>query len=135
MTMKELSQLYWLEREIRAEEKRLEELRRLAGVPSSPQLTGMPHGTPNSGSLVERMAAEIVDLQAIIAAKRIQCIHERNRLERWINDIPDSLTRQFFRCRFVMGMTWREVADTVGENTSVEKVKKRCERYLEQVNL
>ena len=130
MTLKELSQLYWLNREIEADQRRLDELSRLAEAPSTPALTGMPHAPHSNASKVERMAAEIVDLQAVIAAKQIQCIHERARLERWISDIPDSLTRQIFTLRFVNGLSWPQVAYSIGGGNTAEGVRKRCNRYL-----
>ena len=132
MTLKELSQLYWLNREIEADQKRLDDLSRIAGSPASPELTGMPHAPHNGDSRVERMVAEIVDLQAIIATKQIQCIHERARLERWINDIPDSLTRQIFRFRFVNGLSWVQVAYAVGGGNTEGSVRKRCYRYMRE---
>jgi hypothetical protein len=130
MTLKELSQLYWLSREIEADQKRLDELSRIAGEPSSSVLTDMPR-SPQIGrsSKIERLVAEIVDLRAVIAAKQIQCIHERARLERWINNIPDSQTRMIFRYRFVSGMSWEQVAEAIGGNTEYS-VKKRCYRYI-----
>lgn len=134
MTLKELSQLYWLNREIEADQRRLDELSRLAEAPSTPALTGMPHAPHSNASKVERMAAEIVDLQAVIAAKQIQCIHERARLERWISDIPDSLTRQIFTLRFVNGLSWVQVGLSIGGGNTDFTVKKRCYRYLEKAN-
>ena len=130
MTVKELSQLYWLTREIEADQRRLEELEQAAGAPSSSNLTGMPHAPNRNDSKVERLAAEIVDLQAIIAARQIQCIHERARLERWISEIPDSLTRQIFQHRFVDGLTWVQVALRVGGGNTEGSVKMICYRYL-----
>lgn len=130
MTVKELSQLYWLTREIEADQRRLEELEQAAGAPSSSRVTGMPHAPNRNDSKVERLVAEIVDLQAIIAARQIQCIHKRARLERWINTIPDSLTRQVFHYRFVDGLTWDQVAQRVGGGNTMEGVKKRCYRYI-----
>lgn len=130
MTLKELSQLYYLTREIEADQRRLEELERLAGAPSSSNLSGMPRAPHSTESKVERMAAEIVDLQAIIAARQIQCIHERARLERWINAIPDSLTRQIFLLRFAECMSWVQVAVAIGGGNSVDGIRQRVYRYL-----
>ena len=130
MTLKELSQLYYLNREIKADQKRLDELNDLMGAPSSPPLSDMPRAPHSTKSKVERLAAEIVDLQAIIAARQIQCIHERARLERWISDIPDSLTRQIFLRRFVDCMSWRRVADCVGGGNTEGSVRMICYRYL-----
>lgn len=130
MTLKELSQLYYLNREIAADQKRLDELNHMIGAPSTPPLSDMPRPPHNVDSKVERLAAEIVDLQAIIAARQIQCIHERARLERWINEIPDSLTRQVFQYRFAECLSWIQVAYRVGGNNTEGSVKMICYRYL-----
>ena len=130
MTLKELSQLYYLNREIAADQKRLDELNRMIGAPSAPPLSDMPRAPHGVESKVERLAAEIVDLQAIIAARQIQCIHERARLERWISDIPDSLTRQIFTYRFADCMSWARVATLVGGGNNAGNVSERCYSYL-----
>ena len=131
MTLKELSQLYYLNREIKADQKRLEELNGMIGAPSTPPISDMPRAPHGVDSKVERLAAEIVDLQAIIAARQIQCIHERARLERWINDIPDSLTRLIFTYRFVDCLSWAKVAEAVGGGNTAEGTRKRVHRYLD----
>lgn len=129
MTIKELSQLYYLNREIDLDRRRLEELEGQR-APSAPVLDGMPHGSRKNASRVEQLAAEIVDLRAIIAAKQIQCIHERQRLERYIADIPDSLTRMVFTLRFVNGLPWAQVASSIGGDNKEDSVKKTCYRYI-----
>ena len=94
------------------------------------KLDGMPISSGNgSGSAIERHIAEIVDLEFIISAKITQCIHERARLERYIAEIPDSLTRQIFTLRFINGLPWAQVAYSIGGNTE-DSVKKICYRYL-----
>lgn len=129
MTVKELSQLYWLNREIEMDRKRLDELEAMASSPKSPNYAGMPHA-PGYGDTLARMVAEIVDLKAIIAAKQQQCIHERSRLERYIAGIPDSLTRQIFALRFINGLTWYQVAMHIGGGNTEEGVRQRVYRYL-----
>ncbi len=131
MTKKELSQLYWLNREIEMDTERLKELEEKAAAPKAQKLDGMPHNS-GYGDALARMVADIVDLKAIIAAKQQQCIHERSRLERYIADIPDSLTRQVFALRFINGLSWAQVAANVGGGNSEAAVKKRCYRYLDK---
>lgn len=131
MTLKELSQLYYLNREIEMDKRRLEELRAKSTSPGSPRFDGMPHSKSNV-SKVERYAAEIADLGAIIAAKQQQCIHERNRLERYINDIDDSRLRMIFKLRFVNGLQWPQVAAHIGGNNTAKSVSKACYRYLDE---
>lgn len=129
MTVKELSQLYYLNREIEADQQRLDELEVMVSSPKSPNYDGMPHAPGYSDSL-SRMVAEIVDLKALIAAKQIQCIHERNRLERYISSIPDSLTRQIFALRFINGLNWYQTAMHVGGSNTEDSVRQRVYRYL-----
>lgn len=129
MTLKELSQLYWLIKEIKMDEERLRELESSAMSVSAQVITGMPRGSRNNRSPIEAVTAEIIDLKTIIAAKQIQCVHERARLERYIASIDDSLTRMVFTARFVEGKTWADVADAIGGNTE-DSVKKVCYRYL-----
>lgn len=129
MTVKELSQLYYLNLEIERDQKKLATLESRIGV-ASPDLSGMPKSANSTRSKTEELAVEIVDLQAIIAAKQIQCIHERARLERYIREIPDHLTRAIFELRFMERLSWDQVAAHVGGGNSVGGVKKRCYRYL-----
>jgi hypothetical protein len=129
MTLKELSQLYYLDREIKLDRERLAELRSDLMNPKSPSYDGMPK-SPNPDPAMERCVAEIADLEAIIQAKIEQRIYERSRLERYISDIPDSLTRQIFTLRFVDGLKWEEVADKVGGHNTGYSVKKICYRFI-----
>ena len=131
MTLKELSQLYYLNREIERDQERLEQLRARVSAPGSPNYDGMPK-SPSFENRLERYIAEMVDLEAIIQAKITQCLHERNRLERYIAEIPDSLTRQIFQLRFINGLTWLQIAYSVGGNNTEASVKMVCYRYLKK---
>ena len=130
MTLKELSQLYYLNREIEMDKKRLQELEIMA-VSISPNLSGMPR-SPGVSDKVGRYAAEIADLNGIIEAKHQQCLYERSRLERYIASIDDSLLRQVLTYRFVNGLPWEQVAACVGGSNTAGSVKMMCYRYLKQ---
>ena len=71
MTMKELSQLHWLNVEIDRDKQRLAELEARAASPGGPNMSGMPGGG-GAGSSVESAALEIVELKASIEAKIIR---------------------------------------------------------------
>lgn len=129
MTIKELSQLYYLNREIEHCQEQLEELEYQRGC-APVILDDMPHGKGTVHSRVEQLAAEIVDLKAIIHAKQIECIHERNRLERYIASIPDSETRLIFELRFANCLSWEQVAANIGEGNTSERVRQVCSRYI-----
>lgn len=131
MTLRELSQLYYLNREIERDKRELERLKWKSVSPRTQRMTGMPHGNGHE-NIMEMHIAAIADLEGIIRAKMTQCIYERNRLERYIADIPDSLTRQIFALRFINGMSWVQVAMHVGGSNTEDSVKKTCYRYLEK---
>ena len=133
MTLKELSQLYYLNREIERDQERLEQLRTSVSAPGAPNYDGMPK-SPSFENRLERYIAEIVDLEAIIQAKITQCLHERNRLERYIAEIPDSLTRQIFQLRFINGLTWTQIAFSVGGDNTADGVRMVCNRYIKKAN-
>lgn len=131
MTLNELSQLYYLNREIEADKARLEELREKTGAPASPSLSGMPHGSGDNSSKVEREALEVVSLEYLIESKIKRCEAERLRLERFIAELPDSFTRLIFTYRFVNGLSWAQVAASIGGKNSVNTVKKACYKYVD----
>lgn len=130
MTLKELSQLYYLNREIEMDQRRLRELEARA-LPGAQVITGMPHGS-GVADIVGRYAAEIADLRGSIEAKHQQCLYERSRLERYIADIDDSLLRQIFTYRFVNGLPWLQVAACIGGNNTADSVRVACNRYIEK---
>lgn len=132
MTLKELSQLYYLKNEIKKDRERLEVLRQRSFALPGSDITGMPGGGGNSGSNIERYVPEVVDLEKLIAEKIQRCIIEQSKIERYISNIPDSLTRQIFTERFVNGMSWVKVAHSVGGYNTEDNVKKICYRYIKK---
>lgn len=127
MTTRELSRLYWLNREIAVEKNRLAELE-AAATGITQKINGLPHVTGISDKTA--MAAEIADAKAIIEAKTMMAVVEYNRLNRYIASVDDSLVRQIMMLRFVSGLPWNQVADSIGGNNSEDSVKKICYRYL-----
>ena len=130
MTLQEMSQLYYLNREIEMDKRRLQELEAKA-LPGAQVLTGMPHGT----GVVDKVgdcAAEIADLRGIIEAKHQQCLYERSRLERYIAGVNDSLLRKVMTYRFINGLPWQQVAACVGGGNTVDGCRMAVKRYLER---
>ena len=127
MTIRELSQLYYLNREIAQEQARIRELRD-AATGTTAKISGMPY----VGGISDKtaIAAAIADSQAIIDAKVQLCVVEYNRLVRYIAGIDDSLVRQIISLRFINGMTWHQVAKHIGGGNTEESVKKACYRFI-----
>lgn len=131
MTLKELSQLYFLRREIDSLRERLDELRATATSAPIQTLSDMPASPHNGESRVERYVVAIAELETLISDKLEACIQERIRLERFIETIPDSRLRLIFTYRFDRGMTWTAVAWRLGGGETVDSVKHACYRFLE----
>ena len=128
MTNKELSQLYYLNKEIKQLESKLMELETTA-YKATPNLTGMP-GSGKCSDKVGRYAAEIADLKALINLNIEKCWHEKRRLERYRQSIDDSLIRQIFFLRYIELKKWEDVAASLGGNNTENSVKQIHSRYL-----
>ena len=130
MTKKELSQLYYLNREIEQYEQKLIELRTVA-CDTSVKISGMPHCGGVSDK-VSKLAVEIAYITETIENKKRQCWAEYRRLIDYINSIDDSLTRSIFTFRFVNGLSWLEVAISVGGDNTEDGVRMIVDRYLQK---
>ena len=133
MTMQELYQLRDLRREIRMDEERLAEMETRA-THITQTLSGMPAGG-GDGKKLEREAVAIADLRSLLEDKRARCQSQLLQLERYIQSIPDSLTRQIFTLRFAEGKSWAKVAETIGySERHIYRLNKLVQRTLEKDN-
>jgi hypothetical protein len=114
MTKKELSQLYWLNKEIEMQQKRIAELENLA-TSCTATITGMPR-SPLVTDRLSNYIAEIVDLRNLLELNLKKCFYELNRLNRYINTIEDSQIRQIMTLRYINGLTWQQIAFRIGEH-------------------
>ena len=128
MTLKELSQLFWLKKEIALHQQRLAEIRAAMQSPKAQNLSGMPKG--GGRNLIEVQTEEILRLEGMIDKLEQRCREERVKLESYIETIEDSHTRQIFLYRFEYGLTWVQIALKVGGGNTDDSVKKTCYRYL-----
>lgn len=157
MTVKELSKLYRLNREVELNMRQLEkleaerdedtrllqELRLTMGDVSSPVLSDMPKahtvGSPVENAVmriaqlesnIQRKRDAVLDMRVLISTRQTLCLLERKRLEEYINTVDDSLLRQIFTLRFVNGLPWDQVAFSIGGGNKSETVRMACYRYL-----
>lgn len=128
MTKKELSQLYWLNQEIKADKERLAELE-AAAINTAVKITGLPHVAGVSDKTA--IAAEIADVRAVIKAKTDISVVEYNRLNRYIAGVDDSLMRQILSLRYIDGLSWSKVAMSIGGGNTEDSVRKAHNRFLQ----
>jgi len=130
MHKKELSQLYFLNREIEEQQRQLEELESLAKSCTS-RITGMPHAR----GVVDKLAlyaAEIADLRGLVDLNLKKCFYELNRLNRYINSVDDSQMRMILSLRYINGLPWDQVAASISCCLSGESVRKAHDRFLDR---
>lgn len=126
MTRKELSSLYWLNKEIAMWERKLEEMRANTGL-SAINMDGMPHSHSVS-SAVESAALAEADTLLLIADMKSLAVHKRNELYHFIQTIEDPLLAMVVQYRCIDCQTWEDVAMSIGPNTSGEACRKMFER-------
>lgn len=129
MTKQELSQLFYLNREIAEEKRKLAELE-TAATNTTTKITGMPHVSGVSRKS-ENMAILIAEQRDLIELKVKQSIIEYNRLNRYIADISDPLMRLILSYRYVNGFMWHQVAMHIGGKNTADSVRMAHDRFLE----
>ena len=128
MTKKELSQLYYLNREIEEQQRRLQELEESA-TSCTAHITGMPHGS-GVADKIGKYAAEIADMRGLLDLNLKKCFYELNRLNRYIASIEDSQMRMILSLRYINGLPWKQIAASISSCVSGESIRKAHERFL-----
>ncbi len=128
MTKKELSQLYYLNREIEYLQRRVQELECLA-TSSTQKITGMPFGGGVS-DMVGRYATEIANLKALLDLNLKKCFYELNKLNNYIESVEDAQVRMILSLRYVNGLSWEQVAASIGGSNSDKNIQMAVNRFL-----
>lgn len=128
MTKKELSQLYYLRKEIKEQQRRLSELEALA-TSCTANVTGIPNGNGISDK-VANYAAQIADLKGLLDLNLKKCFYELNRLDRFISSVKDSEMRIILTLRYSQGLTWQQVAQNMGVLGDGSTERKKHNRFL-----
>lgn len=128
MTLKELNQLYYLERLIERDSDTVDRLES-ALLGGSSALTHMPHA-PGVSDRVGDTVSKIIDLKKQLEIRIASYNLIKARIASFIDSIEDTHIKLIFLLRFVDGCTWNEVAYAISGNNTENSVKKICYRYL-----
>ncbi len=124
MTKKELKQLYYIKKEIRMWQNKLNEITEI----QSPNLTGLPGGNKTSDS-VSNLAIQKDEIKMIISGLLTKLRGKEREIMIFINSIDDSIVRQIIQYRYVEFMTWREISyklyDRIDRESSVRMIHDR----------
>ncbi len=129
MTKKELSRIYYLQKELNMWEKELAGLQESIGA-KSPSLSGMPTSHGGDSSPTEREALELADYKTKIEILRLRISQTINEIQNFIASIDDSLIRQIVNYRCIKLYKWEEVATRVGGGNTADGLRKIYTRFI-----
>lgn len=129
MTKQELSQLYYLKKEITEIKHRIAQLEAFATSGTS-RITDMPRGTQISDK-VGKNAPEIADLREKLEKTLQKRISAENQINEFIQNIDDSLVRLILTHRFINCYSWTKVAWKVGGSNTADSLRKILMRFLD----
>lgn len=130
MTKKELSQLYYLRKEIRADQCRLEKLESKA-TSITQYITGMPGGG-GAGDKISYYGTEIAEQRNLIEEKLRRAIIVQNKILEYINTIDDSFMRLILTQRYIDCNTWTKIAINIGGGNTPDSVRMSHNRFLKK---
>ena len=130
MTIGELNNLRYIEKEITLLQERIEELETEAAR-VTPILTGLP-GKGSCGDRIGAVVEQIIEEKEKLEAALQQRQEERRKAMRFINSIADSQLRTIFILRFVAGKSWNEVANYIGGGNTESSVRMHVYRYMKK---
>lgn len=123
MTRKELSQVYYLNKELKMWEQKLTELctKSLVG---SKEISDMPFSnTGEVSDITFEYISEIMEIQADIEVFKLNIIKKINDVHKYMRTIDDPFLKMIIEYRCIQCMTWRQVADMIGSGTSEDSIR------------
>lgn len=129
MTLEQLNAHLELVVKLQAAEETLERLETSASGPNGQNLTGMP-SAHNAGDKVGKLVTELDYMRHRVARLRAKTQESAVPIIEWVSKIDDIEVWRVFYQRFILGKPWKEVADTMGQYISEDKVQHICYRYL-----
>ena len=119
MTAKEyLSQAFYMNRQIKAKERRLEWLREIAPGPSMRfSQEEKAKGDPRS-SLVEEAALKVVELEEEIASDILDLVRVMKEIASTISRVDSMECRTILEMRYLSFMEWDEIISRMGYSRS-----------------
>lgn len=67
--------------------------------------------------------------EALLVERKENAEKIKTLVEQWMNSIPVRMQR-IIRYRFFEGLSWEQVADKIGRNTTGESIKKEFQRFM-----
>lgn len=125
MTKKELSQIYYINREIEMWQRELSSIYSLESV----NLDGMPRGS-SIGDATGEKAVRAAQIRDIIEGLLAKLQMKRKEVYEFIATLDDPLMRQIVMYRCLSLCTWEEVAMYVGGKNTADSVRMLFNRFF-----
>lgn len=113
MTKKKLSQLYYLKKEIKEQQKKIKELE-TAATSFSSKMDGLPKGDGTSDK-IGNYVAQIADLKSLLDLNLKKYFYELKQVNRYIQSIEDNQMRKILTLRYIKCLTWQNIAYEIGK--------------------
>ena len=123
MSEKELSQYYYLKKEIKDIESRIAELGYGVG---SIKYTDEPKGKTKVISIQEKIS----ELKDLLIERRISALEAYLNIESFVGSIDVSEIRTIARYRFLDCLTWEQIAAKLGNGQDRTSISKKMRKYL-----
>ncbi len=69
-------------------------------------------------------------LREVLVERKVKCEQLKIKIEEFISDIPDSITRQVFQYRYIDGLGWQAIAYRIGRHDESYPRKMIHDKYL-----
>lgn len=123
MSEQELSQFYYLRKEVKELEDKLAALGYGVG---SIKLSDEPKGTTLSSSIQEK----VVELKELWLNRRMDAIEAYLNIEKFINGIEETEIRLIATYRYLDLLTWDQIAGKMGDGSDRTTVAKKMRKFL-----
>ena len=129
MTREEVSQIYYLNKEIKKLQRKLKELRG-SGL-QSPKIDGMPKAPGRTGSPTESKGVAEADLELQIESLLHEVKRKQREIFEYIGSVEDSMIRMIIIFRCVDLCTWEQVAENIGGPMTADSARMAFNRFFE----
>ena len=107
MRAEELNELYWLNKEVEDLEARIDELNFL----SASVISDEPHAKGNKSEPTQKLALQIVKFKNRLHETQLLILEEKEKIERFIETVPDSKIRSILRLRNIDLKSYQEIGE------------------------
>lgn len=70
----------------------------------------------------------------VLVERKVKCEQLKIKIEEFISDIPDSITRQVFQYRYIDGLSWQVIAYRIGRHDESYPRKMIHDKYLDSLD-